>query len=437
MIRILKNLLLLMGGFFAGRKSAPGRPPPVRRPGWGRFFKRLAAVVPALVLGGFLVAASGLVPIAASSGHWGITAWFLQFSKARSVATHTLGMSAPPLDDRALIVKGAGHYEIGCRSCHGGLEVQPRIPSAATPRPPYLPPRISRWEPEELFYIVKHGIKFTGMPAWPSLEREDEVWAVVAFLRVLPDLDQASYRRLVEGDLQSTAQPAQQGAVPETDTAGVGIEELAIVDRQATVPEIVSRTCAPCHGRAGEGREVSAFPRLAGQRPDYLHASLRVYASGERHSGIMEPVAAELTDEEMREMALYFARSQASPRLRDDIPPDTSSLLGLVPAGPFTESDSASLAMLEVGREIAYRGVPERKVPSCADCHGPVDRPRNPLYPNLAGQYADYLALQLGLFKDRRRGGSDFAEIMHHTVSELTAYEMEAVAQFYEYLGAR
>src|SRR5687767_11189958 len=95
-----------------------------------------------LVLGvvGFLGAASGIVPIDASSGHWSVTRWFLQFSKKRSVATHTLGAEAPPPDRPWLAVKGATHYEVGCRACHGSPELRaPRVAQKMLPVPPYLP----------------------------------------------------------------------------------------------------------------------------------------------------------------------------------------------------------------------------------------------------------------------------------------------------------
>ena len=161
----------------------------------------IVALLAVLAVGGFLVAVSGIVPIKASSGHWPITTWFLQLAKHRSVATHTLGLKAPALDEPQLVLKGAGHYETGCRPCHGSPELRhPRIVQQMLPPPPYLPPRLSAWEPDELFYIVKHGIKFTGMPAWPARQRDDEVWAMVAFLRALPTLDAAAYRRLVHGD---------------------------------------------------------------------------------------------------------------------------------------------------------------------------------------------------------------------------------------------
>ncbi|HEY5811862.1 MAG TPA: cytochrome c, partial [Terrimicrobiaceae bacterium] len=158
-------------------------------------------------IGGLLVVVSGLVPIAASSGHWPITEWFLKFAMNRSVSTHSLGIHTPPLNDPDLVVKGGAYYEIGCRPCHGspGL-AQPRIASRMVPPPPDLVRRAGELEARELFYIVKHGVKFTGMPAWPSLQRDDEVWAVVAFLKTLAHLDKEAYQQLVRGHSPSTSQ---------------------------------------------------------------------------------------------------------------------------------------------------------------------------------------------------------------------------------------
>lgn len=162
-----------------------------------RILVALGGLLLAAALGGVLVVASGIIPIGASSGHWPITEWFLQFAMHRSVSTHSLGVQVPPLNDPDLILKGATHYEIGCRPCHGSPGIpQPRIPGRMTPHPPDLPQRIRDSKPQELFYVVKHGVKFTGMPAWPALQREDEVWAVVAFLQELAHLDEAGYRRL-------------------------------------------------------------------------------------------------------------------------------------------------------------------------------------------------------------------------------------------------
>ena len=94
--------------------------------------------------------------------------------------------------------------DFGCRPCHGSPGRQaPRIALAMTPHPPYLPPAIAGWAPDELYYIVKHGVKFTAMPAWPAGRRDDEVWAMVAFLRALPRMDARSYRALAFGEARN------------------------------------------------------------------------------------------------------------------------------------------------------------------------------------------------------------------------------------------
>jgi cytochrome c553 len=360
----------------------------------------IAGLLAVLGFGGFLVAASGVIPIKASSGHWAITRWFLNFSKERSVAMHTLGLEAPSLDDPGLVLKGAGHYETGCRPCHGNPALpQPRIAWQMTPSPPYLPPRISRWEPDELFYIVKHGIKFTGMPAWPALGRDDEVWAMVAFLRTFPALDAEAYRQLVYGE----ATPSGEGA-PLSGLLGPG-----------QAPRAVTASCGRCHGVDGRGRGVGAFPKLAGQRPAYLLAALQAFAHGERHSGIMQPIATALSQEEMRELAHYYASLQEP---APSLPPQDTTLA------------------IERGKAIASRGIPSQRVPSCVDCHGPDAPRRNPFYPELSGQYADYLVLQLMLFKKEHRGGTAYAHLMRPVAARLTPEQMRDVALYYASLTA-
>src|SRR5687768_16742032 len=95
----------------------------------------------AMTVGAIVIAAigviSGVVPIKASSGHWRITAAFLDFAKSRSVWTHSWGLDAPALDDEALIVRGAGQYETACLPCHGGPGRRlPLVMAAMTPSPP-------------------------------------------------------------------------------------------------------------------------------------------------------------------------------------------------------------------------------------------------------------------------------------------------------------
>lgn len=364
-----------------------------------RIAKLFALFLVLLGLGGALVATSGIIPARASSGHWAITHLILDFAKVRSVATNSFTLEAPPLDEPWLALKGAGHYETGCRPCHGSpADQMPRIAWRMTPPPPPLQDHVSRWEPEELFYIVKHGIKFTGMPAWPTPLRDDEIWAMVAFLRKLPEMSAEEYKRMAQGD------------------GGKSGEVAPLAD--LIVPEgarrAVAGNCARCHGVDGLGRGNGAHPRLAGQSRDYLELSLEAYARMERYSGLMEPIAAGLSREEKSEIARYYA--------------------SLPPAGPQASTeDGAAIAR---GAAIAQRGIVEQRVPACVSCHGPGSGPRNPVYPVLSGQYADYLELQLKLFKGEQRGGTPYAHIMHRVAIGLNEEQMKDVARYFASLDA-
>src|SRR5688572_11289486 len=192
-----------------------------------------------------VVMVSGVVPIRASSGHWPVTAWLLDFAKVQSVKTYSLGVQSPPLDDRVLIARGAAHYAVGCEPCHGAPDASvPSVMAAMTPPPPELTgDQLTRWKAEHLFSIVKHGIKFTGMPAWPVQQRDDEVWAVVAFLIRLPNMDGSEYRRLVHRD------SPVDGSLSELQvTAG------------SQAPQAVRDLCWRCHAVDGTGRDQGAFP---------------------------------------------------------------------------------------------------------------------------------------------------------------------------------
>jgi cytochrome c553 len=352
-----------------------------------------AMAMGALVIVAILVV-SGVVPIKASSGHWRITAAFLDFAKTRSVSTHAWGIDAPALDDEALVLRGAGQYESACLPCHGGPGRRlPPVMAAMTPPPPELTNLLTRWSPEELFSIVKHGIKFTGMPGWPAQQRDDEVWAMVAFLRRMPQLDAEAYRRLVYGD---AGQPANASTNP---SSGGG---------SPAAPALVRNLCSRCHGADGTGRGVGAFPSLAGQRPQYLHASLRAFAGRTRSSGIMSGIATGLSDADMRAVSEYYGSLAAR---EGDRP--------------------AELSAAARGAAIASPGVPERDIPACVECHGPTDHPKNPAYPKLTGQHVRYLVQQLQLFQERRRGGSPNVTLMHAFVDRLRADDIRDVTLYY------
>ena len=333
---------------------------------------------------------SGAIPINASSGHWRATAFLLDLTKRRSVDTHSFFINTPPLDDEALVMRGAGHYESGCASCHGSPAApRPRLVMGMTPHPPFLTDRIQRWLPRELFYIVKHGIKFTAMPAWPSHSRDDEIWAMVAFLRQLPRLDAPGYRALAFS--------------AETNPVDSLLSDARVEARDATIER-----CNRCHGPNGQGRGVAAFPRLAGQKAEYLARALRAYARQERRSGMMIPIAASLDDTAVRQVADYYASRPAA-----------------------TSLESHDPAAIARGAAIVLGGIPAQDVPPCRACHVDGSESRNPAYPRLAGQFAEFLRLQLQLFAEGRRGGSPYGEVMRPIAARLTDEQRREVAAYF------
>lgn len=329
-----------------------------------------------------LLALSGLLPVSAT-GASAVTEWLVDVVQRRSVALRAASISPPSLDDPALVLRGAGHYETACRRCHGMPGGRtPIVLRHMLPTPPDLRDVARRRSDAELFQIIKHGLRFAGMPGWPAQQRDDEVWAMVAFVRALPAINPARYDELVYG-------PA--GASP------------------SAAPPVVTTVCARCHGVDGRGRGVGAFPVLAGQHHEYLRNSLRAFSYGGRLSGIMTPIAASLDNATIAAAAAYYA---SLPGLTD--PP---------PSGPAEAGGS-------VARIIA-RGDRAAKLPACGSCHGPDAAARNPAYPKLGGQHENYLSLQLRLFRERSRGGSEYAHLMHPAADGMTAERARELAAYF------
>ena len=166
--------------------------------------------------------------------------------------------------------------------------------------------------------------------------------------------------------------------------------------------------CVECHGFEGPGDPSGAFPRLADQSAWYVDNSLRDFASGLRPSKVMGPIAAELSEDEMLDVAAYYAS------------------LGSVPYPPELRHDEQ---LIERGRQIVEAGIPDPALPACSSCHGERALGNAPLYPYLAGQYEPYLEHQLRLFKAGKRGG-DPLNVMHEIASQLSDEQIRAIAVY-------
>ena len=120
----------------------------------------------------------------------------LQALRERSIERHAADLTVPDLDDEQLVLKGAGQYAAMCTGCHlapGMAENEMR--PGLYPQPPQLAK--FRPDPREAFWVIKHGIKMSAMPAWGGSHDDATIWSMVAFLQKLPDMTPAQYKDIV------------------------------------------------------------------------------------------------------------------------------------------------------------------------------------------------------------------------------------------------
>jgi mono/diheme cytochrome c family protein len=143
---------------------------------------------------------SGLFNFAADDPHWGVTARIVESARERSIESQSASISAPAnLQDSKIIASGAGEYAEMCTGCHlapGMKDTEMR--TGLYPKPPNLAEHGTHRAPAQQFWIIKHGLKMTGMPAWGLTHDDDRIWSMVAFLQKLPDLTPEAYHELVE-----------------------------------------------------------------------------------------------------------------------------------------------------------------------------------------------------------------------------------------------
>ncbi|MGE0465290.1 MAG: cytochrome c [Steroidobacteraceae bacterium] len=143
-------------------------------------------------------AALGGYNVAADEPHWQMTSSLLRVVRTRSIAARSSEIVVPPLDDEARIRTGAGNYDAMCAGCHlRPGEENSELRAGLYPAPPDLT-RHELHDPAAAFWVVKHGIKMSGMPAWGSHMQDEYIWGLVAFLKRLPSLSSAAYQELLQ-----------------------------------------------------------------------------------------------------------------------------------------------------------------------------------------------------------------------------------------------
>ena len=164
-----------------------------------RYIKH-AKILVALAVGfvvlvvGFLF--SGIYNIGANDQHYPIVYRALETLRDRSIAVRSKAIEVPDLSDAALIRQGAGNYHAMCTGCHlmPGM-AESEMHNGLYPQPPNL--TRERVDPKRAFWVIKNGIKASGMPSWGKSMEDRYLWGLVAFQQKLPELTPQAYQEMV------------------------------------------------------------------------------------------------------------------------------------------------------------------------------------------------------------------------------------------------
>ena len=165
----------------------------------------LTAAFCLLSMGAVAFVWSGRYNIAADDHHSAIVLAALEKLRERSIAYRASGIEVPDLQDPLKVVDGADRYATLCVGCHLAPGVTTsEIRPGLYPHPPNLA-QGKVLDAQRAFWVIKHGIKMSAMPAWGKTLSDAQIWDLVAFLRKLPDMSETTYRQLLEGTVSAPA----------------------------------------------------------------------------------------------------------------------------------------------------------------------------------------------------------------------------------------
>jgi cytochrome c553 len=186
-------------------------------------------------------------------------------------------------------------------------------------------------------------------------------------------------------------------AIANTATAAAPAAKPDLAKGQA-----IAQVCAACHTADGS-RGSPANPILAGQHYEYLVKQLTEFKAGKRNNAIMKGFASTLSDDDMKNVAAFYASKSAKPGFAKD------------------------KALVTLGEKIYRGGIADKAVPACAACHGPSGSGMPAQYPRMGGQHGDYTEAQMVAFRSGARANS---AQMVTIAAKLSDREIKAVSDY-------
>ena len=226
----------------------------------------------------------------------------------------------------------------------------------------------------------------------------------IAFSQLLKPVGVAAFIGLTPLVWAQTAAPAKPAAAAAAQTVAA---KPALKGRADQGALLANQTCVACHGLGGNPT-AAEYPKLAGQIPEYLAKQLRAFQApagqrAHRASPIMQPLAANLTEQQILDLAAYYSQQKAAPGKARDA------------------------SRVEAGKKIYFGGNPSNDLPACVSCHRADGKGMSPDFPRLAGQTPAYTALQLQNWEANRGGRG---KLMTMIVPHLKPEDIEAVSDF-------
>ncbi len=198
-------------------------------------------------------------------------------------------------------------------------------------------------------------------------------------------------------------------AVAVALVAPVAVAQGVVKGDLAKAQPIVTQVCVACHAVDGNSA-IPANPNLAGQHPEYTYKQLRNFKSqggkpAERSNGVMAGMVANLSDDDMKNLAVYFAAQKPKSQAARDA------------------------ALVKQGETIYRGGIQAKGVAACASCHAPNGTGMPAQFPRVAGQHAEYTAAQLTAFRAGQRA-NDPAQMMRMIAAKMSDQEIKAVSEY-------
>lgn len=245
----------------------------------------------------------GVYNIAATAQHTRPVFRLMDYAMLKSVQARSDPAAVPGLADQERIRSGAVHYRAHCLQCHGAPGVSPHpLAFGLTPAPANLVSTARMWKPQEMFWVVKHGIKMTGMPAWEYRLTDEEIWDIVAFVQAMVTLSPQDYAALAQ--MLPAHRPPRPVEAASTGDAKAG--------RRATEQYL----CATCHtipGVVGANRHVGPplngiggrqyIAGIVSNTPDNM---VRFLKDPQQLDPMSAMPALGLTDKDARDIAAYL-----------------------------------------------------------------------------------------------------------------------------------